>query len=111
MKKLQDEMKKANNPYVTLIGDYLLDHLRFNPGDADKINAKDKSIQGSLDAMKKAAEKKKVGNMAVLTDEEGFSIVCDYFGIKGKTSGPSVNAPAQESTEADLTINITLGGA
>ena len=33
--------------------------------------------------MKKAAEKSKVGNCAVLTDQEGFNIVLKYFGVEG----------------------------
>ncbi|WP_419892835.1 hypothetical protein [Oceanobacillus kimchii] len=106
MKKIQDEMKKANNPYVTLIGQYLLDHLKTNPVDADKIANKDKSIQGSLDAMQAAAEKKKVGNMAVLSDEEGFAVICKYFGIKGKSSGSAIT----QTKESDLIINVKLGG-
>lgn len=107
MKKLQDEMKKANNPYVTLIGQYLLDHLKANLADSDKIANKDKSIQGSLDAMRKVAEKKKVGNMAVLSDEEGFAVVCKYFGIKGKKPATST---VIDSKETDLVINVKLGG-
>jgi hypothetical protein len=59
-------------------------HLERNPQDAEKILAADKTILKSLDEMKKAAEKKKVGNMAVLTDAEGFSVVFKYFGIEGK---------------------------
>ncbi|WP_152658277.1 hypothetical protein [Oceanobacillus sp. CFH 90083] len=106
MKKLQDEMKKENNPYVTLIGNYLLDHLKENPADAKKLEEKDKSIKGSLDAMRKVAEKKKVGNMAMLTDAEGFAVVCDYFGIKGKDDAPVVVG----SQETDLVINVNLGG-
>ncbi len=107
MKKIQDEMKKANSPYITMIGQYLLDHLKENPADAEKLADSKKSIKGSLDAMRKAAEKKKVGNMAVLTDAEGFAVVCDYFGIKGKASTPAAVVMNQET---DLVINVNLGG-
>lgn len=112
LKKIQDEMKKANNPYITLIGQYLLDHVNANPDDADKLSAKDKSIKGSLEAMRKLAEKKKVGNVAVLTDEEGFTAVRNYFGLKGDPVAPvTPNAVTQSAEkEADLTINLKLGG-
>ncbi|MCJ0932568.1 hypothetical protein MST22_15580 [Virgibacillus halodenitrificans] len=108
MKKLQDEMKKANNPYVSLIGDYLLNHLKANPVDEVKLADNNKTIQGSLDAMRKAAEKKKVGNMAVLSDEEGFAVVCDYFNIKGNSAAPAL--VESKTCEADLVIDVRLGG-
>lgn len=86
IKKIKDEMDKNNNPYVKVVGEFLLQHLEINPGAAEKILDKEKSIIKSLDEMKKAAEKKKVGNCAVLTDKEGFEIVLKYFGIKEKVT-------------------------
>jgi PcfK-like protein len=81
--KLNDEMaSNKNNPYVQVVGAFLLQKLKKNPDTAEKILNKDKSILKSLDAMRKEAEKVKVGNCAVLTDEQGFAIVLDYFEIK-----------------------------
>lgn len=109
--KIKDEMKKDNNPYVKLIGQFLLDHLTHNPEDAEKILVKSKTIKGSLASMRKEAEKKKVGNMAVLTDEEGFAAVFNYFEIAKKPESVKPAVPAnQESTETDLVFNVTLGG-
>ncbi|MGM0940338.1 MAG: hypothetical protein ACQEWU_05110 [Bacillota bacterium] len=109
--KIKDEMKKDNNPYVKLIGQFLLDHLTHNPEDAEKILVKSKTIKGSLDSMRKEAEKKKVGNMAVLTDEEGFATVFDYFEIAGNPKAVTPTVPAnQGTTETDLVFNVTLGG-
>jgi hypothetical protein len=73
----------ANNPYVKVVGDFMVQHLTTNPQDAEKVLAQDKTIVKSLDAMRSAAEKKKVGNCAVLTDAEGFGVVLKYFGIDG----------------------------
>ncbi|WP_294186390.1 Cas9 inhibitor AcrIIA9 family protein [uncultured Clostridium sp.] len=80
--KINDEMEKENNPYVKLIGEYLLEVIKNNETAAEKILDKDKSIMKSFDEMRKVAEKVKVGNMAMISDEEGFSIVLKYFGIE-----------------------------
>jgi hypothetical protein len=80
--KIESEMLgKKDNPYIQVVGGFLLKHLDSNPQGAEKVLNKEKTIAKSLDEMKKAAEKKKVGGVAVLTDEEGFKIVLEYFGI------------------------------
>lgn len=88
--KIKAEMKKDKNPYVQVIGQFLLQHVESDPRSAEKIMAKDKTIIKSLAAMQIEAQKKKVGNCAVLTDQEGFAIVLKYFGIDGpvETSKP-----------------------
>ncbi|WP_052098306.1 Cas9 inhibitor AcrIIA9 family protein [Paenibacillus stellifer] len=93
VKKLKDEMEKAkDNPFVQLIGNYLLQLLETNPATAEKIVAEKKTISGSLDAMKSAAQKKAVKGMAMLTDEEGYTEVRKYYGIEG--SAQAIVVPA-----------------
>lgn len=77
--KIKAEMENNNNPYVQTIGNFLLEQLNINPGYADKILNKDKSIMKSLDVMRKEAMKNKVGNCGVLSDEDGFKIVIKYY--------------------------------
>lgn len=84
IEKLESEMNKINNPYVQVVGQFLIQYVKSNQGDAEKIVLEGKTITKSLDEMRKAAEKKKVGNCAVLTDQEGFEIVLKYFGIDGQ---------------------------
>lgn len=48
---------------------------------ADKILEEKKTLQGSFDAMKKVAMKRKVGDCAYIPPEEGFEIIRDYFEI------------------------------
>lgn len=81
VKKITEEMKKEGNPYVQVVGEYLLGVVKENEGVAEKILAADKTIMGSLKVMGTEAKKKKVGNCAVLTDKEGFEIVLKYYGI------------------------------
>lgn len=100
IKKIKDEMAKDKNPYVNVIGEFLLNHLNINPGAAEKILDDKKSIIKSLDEMKNAAEKKKVGNCAVLTDQEGFEIVLKYYGIESSESkGVPIAQEVKEKVE------------
>jgi hypothetical protein len=94
--KLRNEMAASNDPYVHVIGEFLIGHVTQNPNDSDKILAADKTIIKSLDAMANEANKKKVGNHAVLTDAEGFAIVLKYFGIDGS------EAPAAKGINLNL---------
>jgi hypothetical protein len=82
--KIKAEIDKEKNHYVQVVGQFLLQHLEKNQQDAEKIVATDKTILKSLEEMRKVAEKKKVGNCAVLTDAEGFEVVTKYFGINAK---------------------------
>lgn len=84
VKKLKDEMKKDKASYIQVVGKFLLEHLKKEPAFADKVTAAGKSIKGSLETMRSVAEKQKVGNVAVLSDEEGFAAVLDYFNTEEK---------------------------
>ncbi|MFF2794956.1 hypothetical protein [Lysinibacillus xylanilyticus] len=87
MAKLQAELRVERvHPYVAAIGNYLMDLLKDNPSSAEKIMAEGKTIIGSMKAMRKVAEKLQVDNCAVLTPEQGFKVVLDYFGIKDHSS-------------------------
>lgn len=90
IKKIKDEIEKENNPYVKVIGEYLLGVLKDNESAAEKVLEKDKTIMKSLKEMEKAAQKVKVGNMGILTDEEGYAIVLKYFDIT-KEKNESIN--------------------
>lgn len=108
-KKLKDEMEKnKKNAYVQAVGTFLLRHLENHPEDGEKVLAKDKTIAKSFDVMRKEAEKKKVGNYAVLTDQEGFAIVLDYFGIKSskEISATKETAPEKETPATDFDVKL-----
>ncbi|MHB1651410.1 MAG: hypothetical protein ACYCVD_02900 [Desulfitobacteriaceae bacterium] len=114
--KIKSEMdKNKNNAYIQVVGEFLLQHLNNHPEDAEKILNPDKSIAKSLDDMRKAAEKKKVGNFAMFTPQEGFELVMKYFRIEASSGiqipipqAPStVTAPPQEAKSAiDFDINL-----
>lgn len=103
--KIEEEMKiNKNNGYVQVVGTYLLICLRKHPEDAEKILANDKTILKSLDAMRREAEKSKMNNCAVLTNEAGFAVVSQYYNLSG---GISKLEPAPKATEpAGFAINL-----
>ncbi|SNR85621.1 hypothetical protein SAMN05446037_100139 [Anaerovirgula multivorans] len=116
IEKIRSEVNQnSNNSYNQVIGELLLKHLNKNPEAAEKILAEGKTIAKSLDAMKKVAGKKKTGNFAMLTLEEGFKAVLDYYGIKAevKIEVPeppelvSVDSkPAVEKKKIDFDIKL-----
>lgn len=116
VEKIRDEMvAKTKDTYIQVVGDMLLHQLTVNPAAADKIMAKDKTIAGSLDAMRKVAEGKKSGSCAVLTDAEGFAVVLEYFGINGAASTlspvPAASpVPKPASTDFDIRLDDLLRG-
>lgn len=117
--KLRDEMAASKSRYIQVVGDYLTGYLRGHPAAAGAILAKDKTIAGSLAAMRKEAEKVKDGGMAVLDDETAFGIVLGYFGIKGTgNTSDALRAPASIERgaeaaavlpDADLDLDALLG--
>jgi hypothetical protein len=115
IEKIRDEMvSKTNDTYIQVVGDMLLHHLAVNPTAADKIMANGKTIAGSLSAMRSAAEKKKSGNCAVLTDAEGLAVVLKYFGIEGNASTPSPvpavsTSPKPPAIDFDVKLDDLLG--
>lgn len=111
--KIQSEMNQsANNPYIQVVGGFLLQHLEANPESAEKIMATDKTIGKSLEEMRKAAQKKKVGNCAVLTDQEGFEVVLKYFGIEpGQTRAATAvikHEPIPATEKPSVTFDVKL---
>lgn len=84
IEKLKQEMANEKNPYIQYVGDYLIGYLKNHEDQVEKILAEKKTIAGSMKFMRTVASKKKQGNVAVLTPEEGFKAVLEYFEIDEK---------------------------
>lgn len=116
IEKLQNEMNtNKGNSYIQVVGAFLVQHIQAHPEDAEKILAEGKTIGKSLEAMRKEAEKKKAGNVAILTDQEGFAIVLKYFGIESTATVinppqtepiPEPAKPQQQKTQADFAVSL-----
>lgn len=81
--KIQSEVNGSENPYIKVVGGFLLEMVEKDTSAAEAIMRDGKSIKGSLEEMKKVAKGKAVGGCAVIDDVEGFKIVKNYYGIKG----------------------------
>jgi hypothetical protein len=81
VQKLENEMSKnESHPYIQLIGKFLLAHLEEKPEHAEQILAQDTSIAKSLETMGRFAQSKQHQGMAMVSEEQGYSIVLKYFG-------------------------------
>ena len=106
IKKIEDEMKKEEkNEYVQYIGKYLIDHIHEYQDHAQNILTEGKTVLGSLKHMQGVAMKKKSGNVAVLTPEQGFKAVLEYYEINDNV--PVVIAGASEA-KPKKKLNIDL---
>lgn len=79
--KITDEMMKSNNPAIRHIEEHLT-ALCTNEGIAGKILAEGKTLKGAYNAMKEEARRMAGGSGEIcISDEDGFRIVDEYFGI------------------------------
>lgn len=106
-----------NNPYIKVIGEFLLQHLALHNGAAEKVLQEGKTIKGSIDEMKKVAKTRAVNGCGMLTDQEGFEIVLKYFDIKftpitvapiSKEAVPGPVAPIVENKKSSVQFNVEL---
>lgn len=82
IEKIKAEMEKDKAPHIQVVGNYLLKQIEINKTAATAIVKEGKTIKGSVEEMRKEAQKKAVGGCGVLTDAEGFEIVRKYFGFE-----------------------------
>lgn len=81
-KKIQEEKGKSKDANIQTIGDYLLKQIEINIDAAEKINNKEKTLSGAFKVVTAKAKKKAVNGCAVLSDEEVYGIVREYFGFE-----------------------------
>lgn len=100
LQKLHKEIaEQPNNDYVRFVGGELMKYVREHPDQAELFTAEGKSIASSLDELRKVAEGRKNGGMAVIAPDEGMKIVLTHFGIEVKKPVP---APAVVGFNIDL---------
>lgn len=108
IEKLQKEMKTSKEPYVQLIGQYLIDHVRENQADAVHVLDEKKSIAGSLEHMKNMAKKKQKNGYAIFTPDEGFAIILEYYGIETRKTVIENHKTVLETTKSVHKLDINL---
>lgn len=118
IEKIKAEMDKGKGAYIKVIGKYVLRHIEINKKAAEKIASGEKTLKGSIEAMRKEAEKNKSDNVGVLTDEEGFRIVRKYFefeaiqdeimGVKVQEIKEEIKAPIEEAKANNKKIEFKV---
>jgi len=118
IEKLKAEIDgNKSNPNIQVIGEFLLEQLDSNDKISEKLIIEGKTIKGSIDEMKKVAKTKAVGGCGMLTDQEGFGIVLNYFDIKFTplTVSPIPiaavkvpTAPVVQDKKPDIDFNVEL---
>ena len=108
--KLDAEMEKEKrNHAIAVIGEYLINLVTRHPQVAENLADSKNTLAGAYEAMRTEARKKMYNNCAVLTDEEGFEIVCEYFGIDYQPPGTdkiAKQAAQPEKTASALDIEL-----
>lgn len=109
IKKINDEMQKdPNNTYMEIIGHYLIDRATAEPMVAAAINEPKKTLKDAMDKVMESAKKKKQGNVAVLTPDQVFEVIDDYFGLVRnaaamyKSLGMDLSAVAAAAAVSDV---------
>lgn len=87
--KITDEMMKSNNPAIRHIEEHLT-AICTNEEVAEKILAEGKTLQGAYNAMKNEARRMSGGSGEIcISDEDGFRIADEYFGISANKDAPA----------------------
>ena len=111
--KIDTEIEKEKgNRILEIIGEFLINLVTANPDAAEKLLDEKKNLKGAYETMRNEARKYQKDGCAVLTDDEGFEIVCEYFGIDYQPPGadkvekqaaqPAKTAPALDIELDDL---------
>ena len=110
IEKLRSEMDlNKDDAYIQCIGNYLIEYVNRYPDKAPAFLTDDKTIAGSLQAMKAVARKQGKNGCAVLTDEEGYKAVFKYFDIDGLNSAPATITQATAKSSLDINLEELLG--
>ncbi|WP_217496398.1 hypothetical protein [Paenibacillus algicola] len=101
-------MASQNNPYIQVIGNFLIQYVQANPESAVGILGEGKSIAKSLDAMKQEGQKKQSNGMAMITGQD----ILKYFGIDGppmeSVYGRTDIKPVPDSSRFDAKLDDFL---
>ena len=107
IEKIKAEMEENKNPYTEIIGNYVIQQIQVNPQVAEAIINEEKTLAGSLEQMRNEVLKVKQGNVAVLTDEQGFKIIRDYFEFENIKNN-EIPEHKEEVKKIDDDFNISL---
>ena len=89
--------KNPDDMMKRVVCNHTVEKLKSAPEEVLKniVDSK-RSLSGAIQRMKSEAEKHKTGGYAVLSDEQGFAITDEYFGIAGEALQQPEQKPEQK---------------
>lgn len=102
-------------PFVQIIGNFLLQYLETHPEQAEKFMHPDKTLEKSVKVLYEEAKKRRTGQnvfrqYAFIPDQEAYAIILSYFGINGQQPAllPAPEQPARR--KFNYSVDDFLGG-
>lgn len=106
IEKLEAEIKSnVDNPYIQYVGKRMIEYLTSHVERSDSILTEGKTIVGSMKFMRDVAKNKQSGGVAVLTPDEGFKAVLDYYGIKENALVKESVSTSQKKRKVDIKLD------
>ena len=99
--------KEKGNRILEIIGEFLINLVTANPDAAEKLLDEKKNLKGAYEAMRNEARKYQKDGCAVLTDDEGFEVICGYYGLEYHSGGKIVPEKAPD-VKAATALDIEL---
>ena len=108
IEKIKDEIKKSDRG-TKVIGDFVIQYIKNNTEDAEKVLQEGKTIEGGLKEVFKVAKTRAKSGCAMLEDPEVFEIVLKYFGIQGDISKANYTPENKSNTAEEKSETINVG--
>lgn len=80
--KIKEEIEKSHDNQTKVIGKYLLTQIETNEETIQAINAGEKTLKKCMEEIIKFARTRVINGCTILSDEEVYKKVREYFGIK-----------------------------
>lgn len=107
--KIDTEIEKEKgNRILEIIGEFLINLVTANPDAAAKLLDEKKNLKGAYEAMRNEARKYQKDGCAVLTDDEGFEVICGYYGLEYHSGGGKIVPEKTPDVKAATALDIEL---
>lgn len=100
--------KEKGNRILEIIGEFLINLVTANSDAAEKLLDEKKNLKGAYEAMRNEARKYQKDGCAVLTDDEGFEVVCAYYGLEYHSGGGKIVPEKASGVKAATALDIEL---
>jgi len=109
MDRIRDEMAKDASAGVAALGEWLTKRLRREPGIADRVLDKGKSLAGAFRAVEAFARKNQKNGFCCVSDEKAYELAGEYYGFTADAQAPAEEEPAAAGLDLDALLDSMLG--